>query len=129
MNRCLLRSAALLLLLAALLPVPSGNATAPATHWPTFRGPNASGVAEGFASPTTWNVPAGENVKWKTPIAGLGHSSPVIWGNYLFITTAKGEKIDTKLRVGLYGDIKSVEDESIHQWTVYCLNKQTDVRV
>jgi outer membrane protein assembly factor BamB len=125
MNRRLLRSTALLLLLAALLPVPSGNAIAPATHWPTFRGPNASGVAEGFASPTTWNVPAGENVKWKTPIPGLGHSSPVIWGNYLFITTAKGEKIDTKLRVGLYGDIKSVEDESIHQWTVYCLNKQT----
>ncbi len=125
MNRRLLRSTALLLLLATQFPLLPGNAIAPEIHWPTFRGPNASGIAEGFASPTTWNVPAGENVKWKTPIAGLGHSSPVIWGNYLFITTAKGEQTNTKLRVGLYGDIKSVEDNTTHQWTVYCLNKQT----
>ena len=125
MNRRLFRSTALLLLLSSLLPVLPGNATAPVIHWPTFRGPNASGIAEGFPSPTKWNVPAGENVKWKTPIAGLGHSSPVIWGNNLFITTAKGEQTNTKLKVGLYGDIKSVEDDTSHQWTVYCLNKQT----
>lgn len=125
MNRRLFRSTALLLLLSSLLPIPPGNATAPVIHWPTFRGPNASGIAEGFPSPTKWNVPAGENVKWKTPIAGLGHSSPVIWGNNIFITTAKGEQTNTKLKVGLYGDIKSVEDDTPHQWTVYCLNKQT----
>ena len=125
MNRRLLRSTALLLLLSSLLPVLPGNATAPVIHWPTFRGPNASGIAEGFPTPTKWNVPAGENVKWKTPIAGLGHSSPVIWGNNIFITTAKGEQTNTKLKVGLYGDIKSVEDDTSHQWTVYCLNKQT----
>ena len=125
MYRRLLRSTVLLLLLSSLLPVLPGNATAPVIHWPTFRGPNASGIAEGFPSPTKWNVPAGENVKWKTPIAGLGHSSPVIWGNNIFITTAKGEQTNTKLKVGLYGDIKSVEDDTPHQWTVYCLNKQT----
>jgi len=90
-----------------------------------FRGPNASGIAEGFATPTQWNVPAGENVKWKTPIPGLGHSSPIIWGNQLFITTAVSGQKDAKLRVGLYGDIASVQDDTSHRWMVYCLDKQT----
>ncbi len=125
MNRCFLRSTALFLLLAALLPVRPGNAVAPEIHWPTFRGPNASGIAEGFATPTRWNAPAGENVKWKTPIPGLAHSSPVIWGNQLFITTAISGQTNPNLRVGLYGDIKSVEDDTSHKWMVYCLDKRT----
>jgi len=124
MNRRLLRSTALLLLLTQLPALP-GNAIAPEIHWPTFRGPNASGIAEGFATPTKWNVPAGENVKWKTPIPGLAHSSPVIWGNQLFITTAISGQTNATLRVGLYGDIKSVEDDTSHKWMIYCLDKRT----
>jgi outer membrane protein assembly factor BamB len=126
MNRKLLRPAALLLLLAILLPVSPGNATsAPDVHWPTFRGPNASGIAEGFSTATQWNVPGGENVKWKTPIPGLGHSSPVIWGNRLFVTTAISGQENPKLRVGLYGDIAPVQDDTSHKWIVYCLDKRT----
>jgi outer membrane protein assembly factor BamB len=125
MNRRILRSAAILLLLAALLPASPGKALAPDIHWPTFRGPNASGIAEGFATPTRWNVPSSENIKWKTPIPGLAHSSPVIWGNQLFITTAISGQTNPKLRVGLYGDIKSVEDDTSHKWMVYCLDKQS----
>jgi len=125
MNRRLLRSTALLLLLTSQLPVLPGNAIAPEIHWPTFRGPNASGIAEGFATPTQWNVPAGENVKWKTPIPGLAHSSPVIWGNQLFITTAISGQTNARLKVGLYGDIKSVEDDTSHKWMIYCLDKRT----
>jgi hypothetical protein len=45
------------------------------------------------------------NIKWKTSIPGLGHSCPVIWDNYLFVTTAVSEKPDESLKVGLYGDI------------------------
>ena len=125
MNRSALRSAAIFLILAALLSASPGKAPAPEIHWPMFRGPNASGIAEGFATPTQWNVPAGENVKWKTPIPGLGHSSPIIWGNQLFITTAVSGQKDAKLRVGLYGDIASVQDDTSHRWMVYCLDKQT----
>src|SRR4051812_48417270 len=40
-------------------------------NWPSFRGANASGVSEGFATVTSWSVESGENVKWKTPIPGL----------------------------------------------------------
>jgi outer membrane protein assembly factor BamB len=124
MNRRSLQATAAFLLLTTLLPAAPGTALAPEVHWPTFRGPNASGIAEGFTTPTKWNVSAGENVKWKTPIPGLGHSSPVIWGNNLFITTAISQANNT-IRVGLYGDIKSVEDDSSHKWVVYCLDKRT----
>jgi outer membrane protein assembly factor BamB len=125
MNRPALRSVTTLLLLALLLPVSPGKSPAAEIHWPTFRGPNASGIAEGFPTSVQWNVPAGENVKWKTPIPGLGHSSPVIWGNRLFITTAISGQADPQLKVGLYGDIGSVQDDTSHQWVVYCLDKQT----
>jgi outer membrane protein assembly factor BamB len=125
MNHCVVRSIALLLLLATLLPVQPGEALAPEIHWPAFRGPNASGIAEGFATPTRWNVSAGENVKWKTPIPGLAHSSPVIWGNNLFVTTAISGQTNVELKVGLYGAIKSVEDDTSHKWMIYCLDKRT----
>jgi outer membrane protein assembly factor BamB len=125
MTRCVLRSIAILLLSGILLPIQPGKALAPEIHWPTFRGPNASGIAEGFTTPTRWNAPAGENVKWKTPIPGLGHSSPVIWGNQLFITTAISGQTNAGLKVGLYGDIKPVEDDTSHKWVVYCLDKRT----
>lgn len=58
--------------------------------WARWRGPNENGVARGSA-PTQWND--SKNVKWKVDIPGRGHSSPVLWGNKLFLTTAvpKGE--------------------------------------
>ena len=59
-----------------------------AQDWPQFRGPNASGLGEG-SPPTTWNVETGENVRWKTDIAGLAHSSPIVWGERVFVATAK----------------------------------------
>lgn len=125
MNHRVLGSLAILLLLATLLPASPKTAPAAGVNWPSFRGPNASGIAEGFTTPTRWNATTGENVKWKTPIPGLGHSSPVIWGNQVFITTAISGQTNPKLRVGLYGDIDSVQDDTSHKWIVYCLDKQT----
>jgi outer membrane protein assembly factor BamB len=120
------RFIAILPLLVLLLPAAPCKATAaPDVHWPTFRGLNASGTAEGFSTPTRWNVPAGDNVKWKTPIPGLGHSSPVIWGNRLFVTTSISGEANARLRVGLYGDIAPVQDDTSHRWLVYCLDKRT----
>ncbi len=71
---CLLAPA----LLADLVPVVDGE-------WPRWRGPFNNGVARGSA-PVEWTDT--ENVKWKVDVPGRGHSSPVIWGNKLFITTA-----------------------------------------
>ena len=72
-------------------------------HWPQFRGPGSSGVQEGFSTPVGWNVEEGKNVAWKTPIPGLGHSSPVIWGDRVYVTTAVSSQANVDLKVGLYG--------------------------
>ncbi|MCZ6835247.1 MAG: PQQ-binding-like beta-propeller repeat protein [Planctomycetota bacterium] len=93
--------------------------------WPSFRGRDASGVALGHATVTTWNIETGENVLWKTPIPGLAHSSPVIWGDRLFVTTAVKQGEEPELKVGLYGSVGSVEDDSVHQMKVYCLDKNS----
>ena len=93
-------------------------------HWPQFRGTFASGVADGPA-PTTWNGETGDNIKWKTPIPGLGHSSPVIWGDRVYVTTAISGRKDPELKVGLYGDIASVDDATEHSFRLYCLDKGT----
>ncbi len=91
-------------------------------NWPAFRGALASGIAEGYPTATTWDVEAGDNVLWKTPLPGLSHSSPVVWGDRVFVTTAVSSG-DNSLRVGLYGDIDSVDDDSRHTWIVYALDK------
>ena len=60
---------------AAPADVASGAARAP-LNWPQFRGPDGTGVADGQQPPISWNVKTGQNVRWKTPIPGLGHSLP-----------------------------------------------------
>ena len=57
-----------------------------ATAWPQFRGPGGQGISNETGLPLTWSQT--ENVAWKTPIPGRGHSSPVVWGNRIFLTTA-----------------------------------------
>ena len=92
--------------------------------WPSFRGPNASGIAENYATPVSWDVDTSKNIKWKTTIPGLAHSSPIVWGDRMYVTTASGEA-DAELKVGLYGSIEPVDDESVHEWKVYCLDKKS----
>jgi outer membrane protein assembly factor BamB len=94
-------------------------------HWPSFRGPQASGVAEDFRTPTRWNAETPKNIAWKTPIPGLGHSGPVIWGGRVFVTTAISDEEDPELRVGLYGDVQPVSEQPRHRWQVLCLDKHT----
>ena len=57
-------------------------------HWPSFRGLEAGGRAEKQDLPDNWDPATGANVLWRTPISGLGHSSPIVWGNTLFVTSA-----------------------------------------
>jgi outer membrane protein assembly factor BamB len=94
-------------------------------QWPGFRGPWACGYINNAKPPTNWNVDSTKNIKWKTAIPGLGHSCPVIWDNYLFVTTACSEKQDESLKVGLYGDIDMADDSGVLEFKVYCLDKNT----
>ena len=120
-RRSMTLAAALLLLTTSLPADEDGEGV----HWPSFRGPGASGVAEGYATPTTWDLETGANVRWKTAIPGIGHSSPAVWGDKVFVTTAISGKEDPELKVGLYGDITPAKDDTVHRYVVYCLDKRT----
>ena len=62
--------------------IPAGTARGQqeGVNWPSFRGPRASGVSEGHSTPITWDVKDSKNIRWKTAIPGLAHSSPTIIG-------------------------------------------------
>ncbi len=101
------------------------STSVPAQNWPQFRGPFASGVAEGRVAPVTWNAEKSIGIKWKTPIPGLSHSSPIVWGNKIFVTTAVGTGVKEETRFGLYGDVAPIKQETKQAWKVYALDKQT----
>jgi outer membrane protein assembly factor BamB len=58
-------------------------------HWPQFRGPNGDGLSDAKGLPLNWSETS--HVKWKTPITGKAWSSPVIWGDQIWLTTAPEE--------------------------------------
>jgi outer membrane protein assembly factor BamB len=63
-----------------------------AENWPQWRGPNGLGVSSETALPTEWSPTT--NIAWKTEVPGRGHSSPVVWGSRLFLTTSiRGEHV------------------------------------
>ena len=96
-----------------------------AASWPSFRGPNASGVVDGQNLPDAWDVKTGNNILWRTPIPGLAHSSPVVWGDRVFVTTAISSKGKATFKPGLYGDGDASEDRSNHKFVLYAIDKGT----
>lgn len=66
--------------LAVLVPLSFGE------NWPQFRGPRGDGTSSEKDIPTRWSQT--ENIAWKTPVPGVGHSSPVVWENSVFLTSA-----------------------------------------
>lgn len=70
---------------AAIVIILSSSLAVSAENWSRWRGPHNTGMANGDA-PLTWS--ATENIKWTADIPGRGHSTPVVWGNKIFLTTA-----------------------------------------
>jgi outer membrane protein assembly factor BamB len=90
MIRCLPFSAALLVIAASLLaaePEPSKEA-----RWPGWRGSDGQGVVQETGLPLEWT--ASKNVVWKSEIPGRGYSSPIVWGDRIFLTTAIEGEVD-----------------------------------
>ena len=118
------RSILVTAVLAVLCGTPS-SAGAQAGTWPMFRGPNATGLATGDAPPVRWDATTGEGVAWKTAIPGTGHSSPIVWGDRVFVTTAvsadPSEAFDTAAARGA----SVVEDRPSQSWRIYCLDRRT----
>src|SRR5262249_36464365 len=99
--------------------------TAFAADWPQFRGPSASGIGDGSKPPVRWDATKGTNIVWKTEISGLAVSSPVVWGDRVYVTTAISSDAKQKFRIGLFGATDAALDRSPHQWKVLALDRKT----
>jgi outer membrane protein assembly factor BamB len=110
------------LILAALLTAalsPLGAATAEA-RWPQFRGPGARGLGTDAQLPEHWS--ATSNVAWKAEIPGRGWSSPIVWGERVFVTTAVSAGETEPPKKGLYlGGERPNAARPEHAWKVLCL--------
>jgi hypothetical protein len=110
----------------AATPLPKlPRAADPAGTWPSFRGVQATGVAEDQRLPDRWNGETGGNVLWRTPISGLAHSSPIVWGDRLFVTSAISSRDEATFKPGQYGDGEASDDRSRQRWVLYALDRRT----
>ncbi|HEX4565616.1 MAG TPA: PQQ-binding-like beta-propeller repeat protein [Vicinamibacterales bacterium] len=120
--RCAVTSALAMCAVMALAPALSAVEV---QNWPSFRGANAGGVADGTPTAVSWDVKTGEHVLWKTPIPGLSVSSPIVWGDRVFVSTAISSDPNQAIRTGLYGDVEPVNDASKHSWHLIALDKKS----
>ena len=90
--------------------------------WPSFRGPNGSGVSTDGTPPIHWDIESGLNIAYKIRIKGLGHSSPVVWDGKVFLTTAINPEGDPYLRTGLYGESPDNPENVDHEFQVLCFD-------
>jgi outer membrane protein assembly factor BamB len=104
------------------------GAAAPGGNWSQWRGPEGTGVSSEINVPTEWA--ADKNIKWKTPIAGHGHSQPIVWGNRIFLTTdVEGEVIpgakavEHKIEGQVFVHPDSVGANRKHIFKVVCVDR------
>ena len=105
------------------------SATSPAVsdRWPQFRGPDAGVVADDPALPETWS--ATENVRWRADVAGVGWSSPIVWGDHVFVTSVEVEGETTAPKPGFYapGAVLTTS-AAVHRWMVHDFDFRTGAR-
>jgi outer membrane protein assembly factor BamB len=110
----------LLALLFSVLPASFLHA---ADNWPQFRGP-AAGVSEGQNLPITWSTT--KNVAWKVDVPGRGWSSPILWGDRVFLTSVVSDGKVEEPKKGLYfGGERPKPSTDRHHWMVWCFDFQT----
>src|SRR5262245_36964630 len=108
-------------LIAALL---LASEAASNNNWPQFRGPRSTGVADDPSLPDRWSTT--ENVTWKTEIPGTGWSSPIVWGDRIFLTSVMSAGPVETPKKGLYmGGNRETPPVGEHRWLVYCIDFKT----
>jgi outer membrane protein assembly factor BamB len=110
--------------LATVTLVTASGPPASVARWPSFRGPSASGVADGQSLPDTWDGTTGRNIRWKVPIPGLAHSSPIVWDDRIYVTSAISSQANVTFKPGLYGEGTASEDRSPQRWVVIALDRE-----
>lgn len=127
----LLRRIAIALVVGISLALSTLSLTASAGNWPQWRGPDGSGISNEKNLPSEWSPT--KNIKWKTEIDGRAHSSPIVWGNKVFLTTAiEGAVVPGAKAVKHLGDgdkeflhPDSVGADRKHTFKVICLDRDT----
>lgn len=109
----------MLVSILATLAAPSPAVSAAASGWGSFRGAGNAGVGDGPA-PARWDGRTGSNLAWKTPIPGRGHSSPVVAGGRVFLTTAVADP-QPEYPQGLAVGLAPAVDEAVYSWRVVAL--------
>ena len=89
-------------------------------RWPQFRGLGARGVTDEIGLPTTWSTT--DNVAWVADIPGRGWSSPIVWGDTVFVTTVTSAKEIDAPKGGLYDDGERLARDAEYRWVVYGLD-------
>ena len=108
-------------LLTALFATADASAQ---TNWPQFRGSQSLGTSDEPGLPDTWS--AEKNVVWKTEIPGRGWSSPIVWGDRIFVTSVVNEGTSKPPKKGLYfGGEQKTPPDTVHRWMVYCIDWKT----
>jgi outer membrane protein assembly factor BamB len=100
-----MRHLAALLLLA--VPFASAGRAAGPSEWPQFRGPAAAGIADQSVLPERWSKT--ENVAWSVDVPGRGWSSPIVWGDRVFVTSAISPGTFKAPSTGIYGNDYAAE--------------------
>ena len=116
----------LVVAMTAIMALLSLDVAGTTDNWPGFRGPDAGVAADDPALPDTWSET--ENVVWKTPIPGMGWSSPVVWGDHVFLTSAISAGTEAAPVKGLYdpGDEHGkTKAAAQHRWAVYDIDFKT----
>ncbi len=114
-----------MLLVGVLVVFVANPATADETaSWPEWRGPNANGVATNAKPPIEWGNE--KNIRWTTPLPGRGHSTPVVYGDRVFLTSAVpvGAKLSPRMS-GRPGEHDNLAVDSKFQFVVLCVDLKT----
>jgi outer membrane protein assembly factor BamB len=118
--------------LLALTLCNSITGAARSKDWPQWRGPDGQGISDEKGLPVEWSDT--KNVKWKTPIGGLGHSSPIVWGKKIFLTTALDGEVIPGRPAGVTHKLSDgtdfVHPDAVganlkHTFKVLCLDRDT----
>jgi outer membrane protein assembly factor BamB len=107
---------------------PPLRSTAASANWPQWRGPDGAGVSGDSKLPSEWGPD--RNILWKTPVPGRGHSSPIVWGSRVFLTTdvegpvLPGAKAVTHIVEGKeFKHPDSIGGDRKHSLRVLCFDK------